>query len=303
MADEPKIGSHLIAAVNSAGTPKMLAVSDDSPPRLLVSGPAGASAFQVQGPAADGAAVVGNPVRIAGKDASGNTQDILTETDGILRVAPYASDSTAFARVPNSADGNATPIQSLAVAAFSWLFNGTSYDRGRSGSATSTDPHFGAAKVVGSGAPLTLQASVTKAANFSGTAKTGFAGFTDLIVTLDVTAAERDSANELYDFYITTSDGVSSWDIVHFPQIATTGAKRYTARISGRVFPQEVASVTLTNTTTTLQTDTAGAAQGIRTVGANTVRHGPWGDQINHELVMSGTIVTGITYSITITPK
>jgi hypothetical protein len=34
------------------------------------------------GPAADGAAVSGNPVRIAGKDGSGNTQDILTDPAG-----------------------------------------------------------------------------------------------------------------------------------------------------------------------------------------------------------------------------
>lgn len=36
----------------------------------------------VVGPAADGAAVSGNPVRIAGKDGSGNTQDVLTDTSG-----------------------------------------------------------------------------------------------------------------------------------------------------------------------------------------------------------------------------
>lgn len=38
------------------------------------------------GQAADGAAVAGNPVRIAGKDDSANTQDILTTTAGILRL-------------------------------------------------------------------------------------------------------------------------------------------------------------------------------------------------------------------------
>jgi len=40
----------------------------------------------VVGPAADGVAVSGNPVRIAGKDGSGNTQDVLTDTDGHLQV-------------------------------------------------------------------------------------------------------------------------------------------------------------------------------------------------------------------------
>lgn len=38
----------------------------------------------VVGPAADGAAVSGNPVRIAGKDLSGNTQDLISDTTGRL---------------------------------------------------------------------------------------------------------------------------------------------------------------------------------------------------------------------------
>lgn len=44
----------------------------------------GASANQTQGNGADGAAAVGNAVRIAGTDGSGNTQDVLTGTDGRL---------------------------------------------------------------------------------------------------------------------------------------------------------------------------------------------------------------------------
>src|SRR5580765_4481998 len=85
----------------------------------------------------------------------------------------------------------------------------------------------------------TLQGAVTKAATYSGTplalSGSGLASVKQsrsLIVTLDITVAERDSANETYDFYITTSDGVSSWDICHFPQIVSTGAKRFTARIA-----------------------------------------------------------------------
>lgn len=46
--------------------------------------PTGDSATQVEGNGADGAAVVGNAVRIAGTDGSGNTQDVLTGTDGRL---------------------------------------------------------------------------------------------------------------------------------------------------------------------------------------------------------------------------
>lgn len=41
---------------------------------------------KVSGTAADGAAVSGNPIRIGGKDGSGNTQDIATDTAGIVSV-------------------------------------------------------------------------------------------------------------------------------------------------------------------------------------------------------------------------
>jgi len=47
----------------------------------------------VQGQAADGAAVVGNPVRVAGKDGSGNTQDLSTDTTGRLDANLIASQA------------------------------------------------------------------------------------------------------------------------------------------------------------------------------------------------------------------
>jgi hypothetical protein len=156
---------------------------------------------------------------------------------------------------------------------------------------------------------IALQAAVTKAASFSGTAVTfGPAGLRalrdirQLVVTLDITSAERDSANETYDFYITTSDGVSSWDIAHFPQVATTGAKRFTLIIS--LDPASPVNVTtaapgvLAQTTGTMQTDTAGSNNGIKTLGAGIVRHGAIGKTIGYELVVAGTVVTGIAYSI-----
>jgi hypothetical protein len=46
----------------------------------------GGAPWSVAGPAADGAAVSGNPVRIGGKDGSGNTQDIATDTSGELQI-------------------------------------------------------------------------------------------------------------------------------------------------------------------------------------------------------------------------
>lgn len=65
--------------------------------KLLVtsSSGSGASSNQVQGTAADGAATVGNPVQIAGKDGSGNTQTILTDTAGsIIPTAPIGGTYT-----------------------------------------------------------------------------------------------------------------------------------------------------------------------------------------------------------------
>lgn len=52
----------------------------------IVSGPTGASALEVQGTAADGAAAVGDPVQIGGKDGGGNVQTLTTDTDGHLQV-------------------------------------------------------------------------------------------------------------------------------------------------------------------------------------------------------------------------
>lgn len=47
-----------------------------------VTGPTGASSTTVQGTAADGAAAVGSPVQVGGKDGSGNAQAMLTDTSG-----------------------------------------------------------------------------------------------------------------------------------------------------------------------------------------------------------------------------
>lgn len=69
----------------------------DSTGNLKVSA-AGAAAAAVTisgGQAADGAAVSGNPVRIGGKDGSGNTQDIITDTSGNLQVVGPAADDAA----------------------------------------------------------------------------------------------------------------------------------------------------------------------------------------------------------------
>jgi len=156
------------------------------------------------------------------------------------------------------------------------------------------------------GGTFTLQASVTRAVTTIGTAITGLDRFKTLVVTLDITAAERDSGDETYDVYVVTSDGVSSWDLVHFPQVATTGAKRYTATIVHDLLPQRVTTAVpgvASNESGTLKTDTQGSDQGTRTLVAGTIRHGPWGSSVNHHVVIAGTVATGITYSITIMAK
>jgi hypothetical protein len=157
-----------------------------------------------------------------------------------------------------------------------------------------------------------LQTQVTKTATYSGTvfapgatpsgALDGMGEFVDLIVTLNIVSAIR--TDETYDFYITTGDGTSSWDIVHFPQVATTGAKTFTATVSGRVLPQNVttASPGVAAVTSGTLATVSGGTHAIKSLGAGIVRHGPWGDRIGHEVVIAGS-APSIVYSIVVTPK
>ncbi len=64
-----------------------------------------------------------------------------------------------------------------------------------------------------------------------------------LLVTLKIYSAERDTGNETYDVYVITGDAAKSWDICHFAQIATTGAKTYVARILADTRPAVVSAV------------------------------------------------------------
>jgi hypothetical protein len=56
-------------------------VSDANPLPVKASG-TGTGSAEVQGTAADGAAAVGKPVQVGGKDGSGNAQALLTDTSG-----------------------------------------------------------------------------------------------------------------------------------------------------------------------------------------------------------------------------
>lgn len=68
---------------------------------------------QVGGTGADGAAVVGNPVRVAGKDGSGNTQDILTDTSG--NQAILLKDSSANGITSSASSGTTTNKQAVDI--------------------------------------------------------------------------------------------------------------------------------------------------------------------------------------------
>ena len=149
-----------------------------------------------------------------------------------------------------------------------------------------------------------LASALTKAATYSpGLNDLGLGAYRRLIVTFAVTAAERDSGDETYDLYVTMGDGSGSeWDVAHFPQIVTTGAKTFTAAI----LADRLAEVTTATPgvaaepSGTRRTDTAGSNEGAKTLAAGKVRHGPFGNYINYYLVIAGTIVTGISYSVTI---
>lgn len=72
------------------------------------------SALTVGGAAADGAAVSGNPVRVAGKDGSGNTQDIATDAAGVVSTFD-ASTGTATETADVTVDATAGGITVLAA--------------------------------------------------------------------------------------------------------------------------------------------------------------------------------------------
>lgn len=85
----------------------------------------------VQGTAADGAAVVGPPVRIAGKDDVNNTQDWAMETFGGGRVVLYAVNGNQITVISPAADGQTNAVVPLVSSSYPFGFNGTTWDRHR----------------------------------------------------------------------------------------------------------------------------------------------------------------------------
>lgn len=152
---------------------------------------------------------------------------------------------------------------------------------------------------------FTLKASGADTATVVGTQVRQLGAYNHFVVTWEITAADRADADETYDMYVTCGDGITKWDVVHFPQIATTGAKTYVSRIVGGIEPTNVTTAgpgVSAVETATMKTDTAGADQGVRTLSAGQVRHGPCGDRMGYELVISGTSPS-ITSSITVIGK
>lgn len=114
-------------------------------------------------------------------------------------------------------------------------------------------------------------------------------GARELLVTWSIASSIH--TNETYDLYITMGDGLSNWDIVHFSQVATTGVKTFTARIMSERLA-EVTTATpgvAAEPSATFKTDTPGSNEGIRTLAAGKVRHGPFGGYIGYELVIAGS--------------
>jgi len=301
----------------------------------------------VGGAAASGAALSGNPVRIGASDGTnavnltvgnGNGSAV---SGGVLTVVPslwqttntwaptgnltYNTDgrngdlipadgpmlqgtsSTVFNRQRDVTTGATGQSAGIATSG-TYVYNGTTFDAQKSGSATSTDPHFAAANVYVAGGSFTLQASGNATSTTTGTAKTGVAGFKQHILDFNVTAAERDSANETYDMYVQMCDSLPAcWDVVHFTQIATTGAKQFIAAINCELQPQTITTAgpgVVSVNTATMKTDTGGSNEGTRTLAAGTVRHGVCGDRIRYDVVIAGTIGgTGLTFSITDTVR
>lgn len=81
----------------------------DSSGNLITTGAGGAAATQVQGTAADGAAVVGNPVLIAGSTSGDIVENVLTDADGTINTNQTKVGGTAYT-LGQAAAGSSAPV-------------------------------------------------------------------------------------------------------------------------------------------------------------------------------------------------
>lgn len=158
---------------------------------------------------------------------------------------------------------------------------------------------------VGVATPLAGADNVSKSANFNALVDS-LGDLSELVIELDIISADRTNGDETYDFYITSANATKEWDLVHFPQIASTGAKTYVAVVKKNVLPQRVTTASpgvASNESGTMDIDTAGANEGAKTLAAGTVRHGVVGAKLGYYLVVGGTTPGPIVYSIKVTIK
>jgi hypothetical protein len=134
----------------------------------------------------------------------------------------------------------------------------------------------------------------------------------EVLLTLRVTAADRTTGNETYDFYVWSYHKLpcgkfSRWDIYHFPQIAADAEAIHTAIL--KPDPPEPINVTTAGpgvaavNTATLATITAGSGQAIRTLGAGYALHGFLGEGLGFSVAGGGTTPGPVTFELVATAK
>lgn len=117
-----------------------------------------------------------------------------------------------------------------------------------------------------------------------------------LVFILRVFSMDRTDGDETADVWITTRDGEAVWDLVHYPQIATTGEKIFVAKVVvAGVLPQLVTATTAANEAAL--TVFTGATNAKKSIAANAVRHGAVGAYLSHEVTIAGT-TPSFVYSI-----
>lgn len=133
------------------------------------------SSLAVAGTAAQGAAASGNPVQIAGVDSAGNIQHLVTTTSGVISIGTAFSAVDAGSNtIATITDQNGTQRN---LATVPYLFNGSTWDRQRSASATNMTAsnvigqllvQEGQALIVNSQPAVSTQASASIAAGGAG---------------------------------------------------------------------------------------------------------------------------------------
>lgn len=183
---------------------------------------AGTGNFNVIGPAADGAAVSGNPVRIAGKDGSGNTQDVATDTSGELQVDVLTLPSVTVGTFPDNEPFNLNQLAG----------NTVSSGNGAAGTGTlrvsvASDSTGNIATIGTSVTPGTGAANLGKAEDASvGSGDTGVA----VLVQREDTPTSTASANNEYISPKANSFGhIFVADICEDPTLTTSVAISQTA--------------------------------------------------------------------------